>query len=75
MNTLLQGCGLVRSSGTARLLDGVDLELARGEITALLGPTGAGKTVLLRALARLDLLDAGRLVLNGQEEFVIASCM
>ncbi len=72
MNTLLQGCGLVRSSGTARLLDGVDLELARGEITALLGPTGAGKTVLLRALARLDLLDAGRLVLNGQDAADIA---
>jgi len=48
------------------LLDGVDLALETGEILMLCGDTGAGKSVLLRALARLDPLDAGQLTLDGQ---------
>ncbi|SEN73594.1 ABC transporter ATP-binding protein [Actinacidiphila rubida] len=46
--------GLVRSFGGRDVLRGLDLTLARGEFTVLLGRSGSGKSTLLRAVARLD---------------------
>ena len=43
----------------------VELEVASGEVVALVGPNGAGKSTLLRALAGLQPLDAGRIELDG----------
>ncbi|MGH7546653.1 MAG: ABC transporter ATP-binding protein [Gemmatimonadales bacterium] len=45
----------------------VALEIARGEIVALLGPSGSGKTTILRLLAGFETPDAGRLVIDGQD--------
>ncbi|MEV4566417.1 ABC transporter ATP-binding protein [Nonomuraea sp. NPDC049419] len=45
---------LTRGYGDRKVLDGLDLELAPGEFTALLGRSGSGKSTLLRALAGLD---------------------
>ncbi|GAA3156022.1 MULTISPECIES: ABC transporter ATP-binding protein [Nonomuraea] len=45
---------LTRVYGARKVLDGLDLELAPGEFTALLGHSGSGKSTLLRALAGLD---------------------
>jgi len=44
----------------------VDLEVADGEVLALLGPNGAGKTTVLRALAGLDGIERGRIILDGE---------
>jgi len=46
-------------------LDDVSFSVAAGTITALVGPNGAGKTTLLRCLAALELMDSGRVVIDG----------
>ncbi|MDR3201894.1 MAG: ABC transporter ATP-binding protein [Bifidobacteriaceae bacterium] len=48
-------------------LDGVDADLARGELTAIMGPSGSGKSTLMRCLAGLDAPTSGTIMLNGQE--------
>ena len=48
-------------------LAGLDLEVADGEVVALLGPSGCGKTSLLRVVAGLTRPDAGRVVLDGRD--------
>lgn len=49
---MLEIRGLVVSVDSGRKLNGIDLDVAAGEIHALLGPNGAGKTTLMRALTR-----------------------
>ena len=51
--------GLVKAFGANRAVDGVDLEVARGEVFGVLGPNGAGKTTMLQMLATLLPIDAG----------------
>jgi len=56
----------LRLGGRAILRD-VDLELARGEVVALLGASGCGKTTLLRSIAGLATLDAGTIAIGGRD--------
>ncbi|SAK86819.1 sulfonate ABC transporter ATP-binding protein [Caballeronia calidae] len=51
--------GLRRRYGNRVVIDALDLDIRKGEFVALLGESGCGKTTLLRALAGLDLPDAG----------------
>ena len=54
---------LYRSTGGAVVaLDGIDLEVARGELVAVMGPSGSGKTTMLNCLSGLDDIDGGRVV-------------
>ena len=56
---------LVKSFGTVRALDGLDLELRAGEVHGFLGPNGAGKSTTIRVLLGLLRADSGRVQLLG----------
>ena len=55
---------LRKSFGSQIVLDGVDLEIQPGEIFVLMGPSGSGKSVLLRHLIGLETADSGEIHLN-----------
>jgi len=58
---------LHRQYAQVRALDGLTLEMAPGELVALLGPSGCGKTTALRALAGLDEADSGQILVDGRD--------
>jgi ABC-2 type transport system ATP-binding protein len=58
--------GLVRRFGARAALDGLDLDVAPGEVFGLLGPNGAGKTTAFRVLAGLIPPDGGAIELDGR---------
>ncbi|HXD61209.1 MAG TPA: ATP-binding cassette domain-containing protein [Lacisediminihabitans sp.] len=57
--------GLRKSYGTKTVLDGIDLTVAAGTVTALLGPNGAGKTTTVHILSTLLRPDGGTAAVNG----------
>ena len=59
--------GLRKSFGKNLVLDGVDLEVARGTVFALLGPNGAGKTTTVHILSTLIAADAGTIEVDGHD--------
>ena len=61
--------GLVKTfeAGRVRALDGVDLDVARGEFIAIVGPSGCGKSTLLNLIAALDEPTEGSIVVAGHD--------
>ncbi|HEX3828353.1 MAG TPA: ATP-binding cassette domain-containing protein [Sporichthyaceae bacterium] len=59
--------GLRKTFGGLAAIDGVDLDVAPGEIVGLMGPNGAGKTTILDALSGFLSPDAGRVLLRGRD--------
>ena len=59
--------GLRKSYGEVTAVDGVDLEIGRGEFFTLLGPSGSGKTTTLRVIAGFELPDEGSVELGGKD--------
>ncbi len=64
--------GLTHRYGVRPVLDDVSFEVAAGEVVAIVGPSGAGKTTLFRAVTQLVRADAGRVVLGGRELSALA---
>ena len=59
--------GLVKTFGTNRAVDGIDLVVHEGEIFCVLGPNGAGKTTMLQMLATLLPIDSGSAAIFGYD--------
>ena len=58
--------GITKSFGSLQVLKGVDLQVGRGEVVSIIGPSGAGKTTLLQIMGTLDRPDAGRVLIDGK---------
>jgi ABC-2 type transport system ATP-binding protein len=65
MTAAISVSGLVKTFGSTRALDGLDLVVETGEVHGFLGPNGAGKTTAIRVLLGLLRADRGRVVLLG----------
>ncbi len=59
--------GLRKRYGDVIAVDGIDLEIARGEFFTMLGPSGSGKTTTLRVIAGFERPDEGRIELGGKD--------
>ena len=59
--------GITKSFGTLQVLKGIDLDIRKGEVVSVVGPSGAGKTTLLQIMGTLDKADSGTVMLNGVE--------
>ncbi|MDR0428855.1 MAG: ABC transporter ATP-binding protein [Tannerellaceae bacterium] len=62
---MIQTRGITKSFGSLQVLKGIDLEIGKSEIVAIVGPSGAGKTTLLQIIGTLDSPDRGELIING----------
>ena len=65
MPDAIRATGLVKTYGSLRALDGVDLSVPEGTVLGLLGPNGAGKTTVVRVLTTLLTPDAGEATVAG----------
>jgi sulfate transport system ATP-binding protein len=63
----IEATGISKKFGNFVALDDVDLNVGRGQLTALLGPSGGGKSTLLRIIGGLEEPDAGHVRIDGRE--------
>ena len=65
MTPMLRLSGVEKDYGKVRALNGIDLEVAPGEVIAIVGPSGCGKSTLLRCLNGLEEITGGQIELDG----------
>lgn len=63
---MVEALGVHKSYAGVEVLKGVNLTVARGEVTCLIGPSGSGKSTLLRCINHLEKHDAGELRVDGE---------
>lgn len=56
-----------KSYGPLKVLKGISLEIARGQVVSIVGASGAGKSTLLHIMGTLDRMDQGRVTINSQD--------
>ncbi len=59
--------GITKSFDSLQVLKGIDLDIAKGEIVSIVGPSGAGKTTLLQIMGSLERPDGGTVAYDGEE--------
>lgn len=64
--SIIQLHRITKSFGSLQVLRGIDLEVNRGEVMSIVGPSGAGKTTLLQIMGTLDCPDQGEVVIDGE---------
>ncbi|WP_058235627.1 ABC transporter ATP-binding protein [Devriesea agamarum] len=64
---VIRARGVVKSYGDVHALAGIDLDIAAGRFTSIMGPSGSGKSTLMHVLAGLDTVDQGSIQLGGTE--------
>ena len=66
-DNIIQVKGLKKhyNGGEVRALDGVDIDIARGEVVVIIGPSGSGKSTLLRSLNLLEMPTEGEIIFDG----------
>lgn len=58
---------ITKSYGDLQVLKGIDLDINKGEIVSIVGPSGAGKTTLLQIMGTLDKADSGTIEIDGED--------
>ncbi len=64
---MIKARNITKSFDTLQVLRGIDLDIGKGEVVSIVGPSGAGKTTLLQILGTLDKPDTGTVEINGQD--------
>ena len=62
---MIQVRNIRKSFGSLEVLKGIDLDIERGEVVSIVGPSGAGKTTLLQIMGTLDKADSGSVIIDG----------